>query len=205
MGNIALKASRKVMRPFKNFAVEARAERVLAKEKPTPAPWHPTTQKRIDDLIKSNPDLIDGQLTKKDELLGNRLKEIYVTSTDKPITVKQTEKPLPAERKNVESPEFGYQEPARITKGKLSIRQALLLIGKHHHDPVIHNAMSLANEYTIHPKVSENILKYFRTFEYYQPPKVKTSIQAKDYITFKSLPTPQDKDKPQIGEDSLKS
>lgn len=42
------------MRPLKNFAVEARAERVLAKEKPTPAPWHPTTQKRIDELIKSN-------------------------------------------------------------------------------------------------------------------------------------------------------
>ncbi|KAK4018163.1 protein NDUFAF4 homolog [Daphnia magna] len=205
MGNIAIKASRKLMRPLKNFAVEARAERVLAKEKPTPAPWHPTTQKRIDELIKSNPDLIDGQLAKKDELLGNRLKQIYVTSRDKPIIPKNIEKTLPAERNNVESPEFGYQEPARITKGKLSIRQALLLIGKHHQDPVIHNAVSLANEYTIHPRVSENILKYFKTFEYYQPPKVKTHIQAKDYITFKSLPTAQDKDKPLLGENSLKS
>lgn len=54
MGNIAVKVARRAMRPFKNFAVEARAERVLAKEKPTPAPWHPTTQKRIDELFKSN-------------------------------------------------------------------------------------------------------------------------------------------------------
>lgn len=108
----------------------------------------------VNQIFSGNPDLIDGQLAKKDELLGNRLKQIYVTSRDKPIIPKNIEKTLPAERNNVESPEFGYQEPARITKGKLSIRQALLLIGKHHQDPVIHNAVSLANEYTIHPRVS---------------------------------------------------
>lgn len=108
----------------------------------------------MNQIFSGNPDLIDGQLAKKDELLGNRLKQIYVTSRDKPIIPKNIDKTLPAERNNVESPEFGYQEPARITKGKLSIRQALLLIGKHHQDPVIHNAMSLANEYTIHPRVS---------------------------------------------------
>ena len=37
---------------MKNFAVEVRTERVLAKDKPTPAPWHPSTQKRIDELMK---------------------------------------------------------------------------------------------------------------------------------------------------------
>ena len=55
MGNIAAKVTKRVMRPFKNFAVEARTERILAKakEKPTSAPWHPTTQKKIDEIIKS--------------------------------------------------------------------------------------------------------------------------------------------------------
>ena len=54
MGNIGGKVVRKTMRPFKNFAVEARTERILAKEKPTPAPWHSKTQEKINDLMKSN-------------------------------------------------------------------------------------------------------------------------------------------------------
>ena len=52
MGNAAATLARRAKRPFKNFAVEARTERILAKEKPTPAPWHPSTQKRIDELLK---------------------------------------------------------------------------------------------------------------------------------------------------------
>lgn len=54
MGNIAMKVSKRALRPFKNFAVESRTDRILAKDKPTPAPWHPSTQKRIDELIKGN-------------------------------------------------------------------------------------------------------------------------------------------------------
>jgi hypothetical protein len=50
--DIVGKVVRRALRPVKNFAVEARTERVLAKEKPTPAPWHPSTQKRIDELMK---------------------------------------------------------------------------------------------------------------------------------------------------------
>lgn len=115
-------------------------------------------------ILTGNPDLVDDQLNRKNELLDNRLREVYVTSEDKPTTHKAAEKALPTERKNVGSPEFGYLEPVRITKGKLSIRQALILIGRHHQDPVIHSAMSLANEYTIHPRVSgmnSNSLIYY--------------------------------------------
>lgn len=52
MGNLVAVLSKRAMRPLKNFAVEARTERILAKEKPTPAPWHPSTQKKIDELMK---------------------------------------------------------------------------------------------------------------------------------------------------------
>lgn len=146
---------------------------------------------------------------KKDEILDNRLKEIYVTTQDESHTQKDTpSKPLPTERRSVEPPEFGYMEPAKVTKGKLSMRQALILIGKHSEDPTVYTAELLAHEHTIHPRVAgilnlmllkqlhirfffflENILKYFRTFEYYQPPsKTKAKISVKDYINLKSLP-----------------
>ncbi len=87
------------------------------------------------------------------------MKEVYVTSKDEPILQNEINKPLPTERKNVGPPEFGYQEPAKVTKGKLTLRQALLLIGRHHQDPDKHTAFSLAQEYTIHPLVAGMILK----------------------------------------------
>lgn len=65
-----------------------------------------------------------------------------------------SQKVLPVERKNIEIPEFGYHEPVKVTKGKLSIRQALLMIGRHYQDPSTHNAFFLAKEFTVHPKVA---------------------------------------------------
>ena len=93
---------------------------------------------------------------KKDKSLDERLKEVYVTSADESILNKDAviNKPLPRERKNVDPPEFGYLEPVKVTKGKLSVRQALLLIGKHQQDPVTNTAFLLAKEHTIHPKVA---------------------------------------------------
>lgn len=102
----------------------------------------------------ANPNLLEEQ-AKKNQDLDNRLKEVYVTSKD-PVLPKEVtvEKVLPVERKNIERPEFGYHEPVKVTKGKLSIRQALLMIGKHHQDPSTYNAFILAKEFTVHPKVT---------------------------------------------------
>jgi hypothetical protein len=52
---------------------------------------------------------------------------------------------------------------------------------------------------------SENILKHFKTFEYYTPPKVKTAIEVKDYINLKSLPTSNKTIQPQIEDNKIKS
>lgn len=54
MGNLAAKIIKRAGRPFKNFAVEARTERLLERKKPSAAPWHPTTQKRIEELMAGN-------------------------------------------------------------------------------------------------------------------------------------------------------
>ena len=45
---------KKMLKPVNDFAIEARVEKVLAQDKPTPAPWHPTTQKRLRDLRNGN-------------------------------------------------------------------------------------------------------------------------------------------------------
>ena len=106
---------------------------------------------------------------KKDGELDSRLKNVYVTSQD-PIIADHTnrktnpDKPMPMSRENVEFPEFGYHEPKQVSKGKLSIRQALLLISKHNQDPMENSPMRLANEFTIHPAVASKILLFLVLF-----------------------------------------
>ena len=69
-------------------------------------------------------------------------------------------------RDNVEFPDLGYHEPIKVSKGKLSIRQALLLIGKHQQDPTVNTPMRLANEFTLHPTVT-SMKQYNLPFQLY--------------------------------------
>ena len=50
MGNIVSLIGKAAIRPVKNIAVEVRAEKVISREKPIPAPWHPTTEKRLQEI-----------------------------------------------------------------------------------------------------------------------------------------------------------
>jgi len=52
MGKVLSVASKRMLKPVKNFAVEIRAERVISKDKPTPAPWHPSTKQQIQKLVE---------------------------------------------------------------------------------------------------------------------------------------------------------
>lgn len=61
-------------------------------------------------------------------------------------------KPLPVSRGTVEPPELGYQEPSTVTKGKLTMRSALLMLGRHQQDASLNTPGYLANEFTIHPQ-----------------------------------------------------
>ena len=97
---------------------------------------------------------------KKNTSLDDNLRKVFVTSHDEAFPKNENpNKPLPRSRENVESPELGYQEPNVVTKGKLSIRQALLLIGRHQHDSTINSAASLAQEFTINPQHAGNSLE----------------------------------------------
>ncbi len=54
MGQAVTALKRRALKPLQNFAVEARAERVISRDKPTPAPWHPTTVQKIAELSKGS-------------------------------------------------------------------------------------------------------------------------------------------------------
>ena len=52
MGKVLSVISSRASKPLKNFAVEIRAEQVISRDKPIPAPWHPSTKKQIEKLIE---------------------------------------------------------------------------------------------------------------------------------------------------------
>ena len=98
------------------------------------------------------PEGLSQELNEKDEELLKKLKSVYVTSHDpSPPELKKENplRPLPKVREYQGSPEMGYTEPDMISKGKISMRQALLMIGKHHQDRESNTALALAQEYTL--------------------------------------------------------
>lgn len=105
-------------------------------------------------FVTENPDMFNIEMS-KDPKLDKYLKDIYVKSHDpKPLNTSDSSRPLPTNRENPTIPELGYREPAKITKGKLSIRQALQMINQHQEDPMKNTPGLLANEFTIHPSVA---------------------------------------------------
>jgi NADH dehydrogenase [ubiquinone] 1 alpha subcomplex assembly factor 4 len=190
MGNIVSLIGKAALRPVKNIAVEVRAEKVISRDKPIPAPWHPTTEKRLQEikqglyisniilkmtvilmflcnfLLTEFPERLSKELNEKDEELLNKLKSVYVTSYDpSPPELKKENplRPLPKVREYQGVSEMGYTEPDMIPKGKISMRQALLMIGKHHQDPESNTTLTLAQEYTLDLQTTgkDNIIKYF--------------------------------------------
>lgn len=51
------KVGSKIAHPLKNYNVEGRAHKIIAKEKPTPAPKYKSDELNVDNLIKGNTSL----------------------------------------------------------------------------------------------------------------------------------------------------
>lgn len=76
MGKIISVMSRKVNR----FNVEARAEKIISKEKQVAAPKFPSNLSDMDRVLKVYPDFVEQQ-NKRHTELDDRLKKVFVTST----------------------------------------------------------------------------------------------------------------------------
>lgn len=71
-------------------------------------------------------------------------------------------RPLPTDRKTVESFLYGVKEPNHVPLGKVTLRSALEFITKHQGEPINYNAKKIAEEYSI---PENTVSKYcFTTF-----------------------------------------
>ncbi|KAG5882139.1 hypothetical protein JTB14_005968 [Gonioctena quinquepunctata] len=168
-----------IKHPLRNFNLESRAHKIISQPKPIPAPRHEKDQIDIERLMKEYPQVYEGSL-KKDEQLDRHLKDIFVTSHDTNIAMKQEqnpERPLPADRTTVESFLYGVKDPEKIPLGKTTLAKALEFITKHQSEPKAYNAKTIAEEFLIPEQKVRDILKYFRVFEVYIPQERKTKAR----------------------------
>ncbi|XP_071438773.1 NADH dehydrogenase [ubiquinone] 1 alpha subcomplex assembly factor 4-like [Hetaerina americana] len=159
-------------RRIQRFNIENRAHREISKEKPTPAPTYPSTAREIERLSRENPEFIEQQ-ARKDKYLHERLKSVYLKSYDVKEEPKSKAsdavKSLPINRSTPEETDLGFIEPKMISRGRVTLRQALKFIAEYQADPKSSVVSTIAAQHHISLEMTENILKYFRTFEIYIP------------------------------------
>ncbi|NXJ09607.1 NDUF4 factor, partial [Odontophorus gujanensis] len=161
----------RLARVFRTFNVENRARREISKEKPTPAPRHPTS--RLDALTE-HPE-IQEEISRKDDRLLTFLKDVYVESRDPPGRVKDGgDERLPRKQEEKRLTKLGQMKELDIKKvpvGKISIVEALMLLNNHKLHPQIWTAEKIAAEYSLELKEVNSLLEFFIPFSLQEFPK----------------------------------
>ncbi|KYN27646.1 PREDICTED: protein NDUFAF4 homolog [Trachymyrmex cornetzi] len=153
-------------RPIRTFNIENRAAKLISREKPVPAPQYASTekQKKLSDQV--NPHFLEDHYQKNTQL-DQRLKDVFVTSTDSQEMKEPTRdsKVLPQSRRSSENGfTFESYEPTMIPMGKCSLKQALTFLLQHKRDPIKYSSENIASEYKMDKKVIDDILKYFKLY-----------------------------------------
>ncbi|XP_040408924.1 NADH dehydrogenase [ubiquinone] 1 alpha subcomplex assembly factor 4 [Cygnus olor] len=161
----------RLVRALRAFNVESRAHREISKEKPTPAPHHPTT--RLDALTE-HPAIREKVYSKDDRLL-TLLKDVYVESRDPPGQVKDgggEHVPCKHEEKRITKlGQFEDLDIKKVTKGKISIVEALMLLNNHKLHPKVWTAEKIAVEYSLELTEVNSLLEFFIPFTMQEFPK----------------------------------
>ncbi|NWS10907.1 NDUF4 factor, partial [Pachyramphus minor] len=169
----------RVTRVFRTFNVESRARREISKEKPTPAPRHRTARL---DATADQPEVKEKILRKDDRLL-TLLKDVYVESRDPPVQVKDGGgQRLPCKQEEKRLTKLGHLgalDVKKVSKGKISIVEALTLLNNHKLHPQIWTAEKIAAEYSLELKDVNSLLEFFIPFTVQEFPKeTKKAIKS---------------------------
>nr|XP_027194262.1 ectonucleoside triphosphate diphosphohydrolase 5-like [Dermatophagoides pteronyssinus] len=160
--------SARLEKPIKNFNVENRAHRKI--EQPKKAPWHPTTQKMINDLKKD--DSIFKQMDAKNENLVDRLKTVKVDSYDRnpepggvfgdneEEQIKRKQR-LPQDRFGAPLP-FVFYKPEQMPVGKITVLDIVDIILSHKEDNC--TVEEIAAKYQLSEEDTKNIIDYVDVF-----------------------------------------
>ncbi|CAF0871477.1 unnamed protein product [Adineta ricciae] len=154
------------------YNIDNRVDRVLTKEKPAPAPRHPTEQ-QISQSSNAENNIVSEVVHQKNEQLLEHLHDVKVYSSgDNPVIRRvndtSSHSSIPPLLNRVEEPvdensadsAFGYVEPQRIHPGRVSLRQFLAYLQNHRDSPQEYSIERFTEMYTIKPEVAQQLFKY---------------------------------------------
>uniref|UniRef100_A0A8D8UR89 Protein NDUFAF4 homolog n=1 Tax=Cacopsylla melanoneura TaxID=428564 RepID=A0A8D8UR89_9HEMI len=167
MGNIISNSSRYLLRKTRRFNVDNRAQRFIEQDKLPVAPKHPSTVKLLESI--TNDPKVREELMRKETVLDENLKQVYVKSLHKPVTNDDQKEQLrknklPQERRNVPSLQYGHTQPIVVPKGKYSFSQVIDMLAEHINDPMLQTPAVLAEKYSLDVKLVESLILYFKLF-----------------------------------------
>ncbi|KAK0080919.1 hypothetical protein PV325_013096 [Microctonus aethiopoides] len=155
----------RLTKPLKSFNIESRAQKVLNRQKPVPAPSYLTTAEQLRISKEANPKFMEDHY-KKDQQLYNRLKNVFVLSHVQQAGVnnKKSKKPLPQRTTEVDF-DYGFWEPTEVPVGRCHLKTAIEFMTDHSTNPDLHTAEIIASKRKLISKDVENILEYYRVYQ----------------------------------------
>ncbi|XP_057677967.1 NADH dehydrogenase [ubiquinone] 1 alpha subcomplex assembly factor 4 [Corythoichthys intestinalis] len=180
----------RVVRMIRNFNLENRIEREMAKEKPRSAPRHkltPASSTGHNNVSLPEEDILGAVHQKNNPLLKN-LKSVYVDSKDTEAgTVKLLKEALVDEEAKTRPMKFflpgnlhGFSNLENIPCGKLTITEALKALSRHQSQPQIWTSQKISEEYSLNLTETISFLEFFIPFQIQIiPPKVEDAKQLK--------------------------
>jgi len=169
MGNKIFKS--KVVRPVKNYNIEERAMKAISRDKPTQAPTYEGPTKQMMDKIREDPNLLLKRATLNPGLAKN-LKEVYLKSHgDWPELTTTRTMPKLRSTTATHAFEYGYEEPEKVREGMATLRQMVQLLSDHQNNPEVWTPEKIASQYKLKVEEVEDIIKYFKPFQVFSPPK----------------------------------
>ncbi|XP_029818684.1 NADH dehydrogenase [ubiquinone] 1 alpha subcomplex assembly factor 4 [Manacus vitellinus] len=126
---------------------------------------------------------IKEEILRKDDRLLTLLKDVYVESRDPPVQVKDGGgEHLPCKQEEKRLTKLGHLgalDVKKVSKGKISIVEALTLLNNHKLHPQIWTAEKIAAEYSLELKDVNSLLEFFIPFTVQEFPKeTKKAIKS---------------------------
>lgn len=177
-----------VTRPLQRYNVEHRAAKEISRiEDPVGpalrAPMYSSDRELLEQIRESNPLLSEATHRKHDDLHA-RLRDVYVTSEQPEATpLVNPARPLPLDRANYNEnfiPGMMRIDRSRIvTRGKVTIEQAVQFLTDHSAKPDVHTAATISDTYRLNPETTASALKYFKVFKVFVP-EIKEEVKQFD-------------------------
>ncbi|XP_075872522.1 NADH dehydrogenase [ubiquinone] 1 alpha subcomplex assembly factor 4 [Nelusetta ayraudi] len=178
----------RVGRMFRNFNLENRVHREIAKEKPRLAPRHAVTEPQQQPpaaAATSGEAAVEEAVNRKDDPLLALLRSVYVDSTD-PAPAEATKQvtSVGGERRplkfHLPASVYGLAELTDVPVGKLTIGEALKALSSHRRQPETWTPEKIALDYALDLKEAKSILEFFIPFQVeIIPPKDQETKQIK--------------------------